>query len=133
MPTLHRKTINTRQAPAAIGPYSQAVQMGNQLFISGQLGLDPAAGTMVPGGVVAETRQALANLRAILEEASFTLKDVVQVQVFLADIDDFAAMNEVYATFFTENPPARAAFQVAALPKNGRVEITAQAIRIATP
>lgn len=131
MASTQRKIIHTPQAPAAIGPYSQAIQVENQLFISGQLGIDPAAGTLVPGGVVAETRQALANVQAILEEASFTVQDVVQVQVFLADINDFAAMNEVYATFFTTNPPARAAFQVAALPKGGRVEILVQALRAA--
>jgi len=133
MPGSKREIIATPQAPAAIGPYSQAVRAGDQLFISGQLGIDPATGQIVAGGIAAETRQAFANLRAILEASSFAFTDLVQVQVFLADIKDFAAMNEVYATFFPSAPPARAAFQVAALPKGGRVEVMAQAIRVSGP
>jgi 2-iminobutanoate/2-iminopropanoate deaminase len=128
-----REIISTPQAPAAIGPYSQAVRAGDQLFISGQLGIDPATGQIVAGGIAAETRQAFANLGAILEASSFAFTDLVQVQVFLADIKDFAAMNEVYATFFPSAPPARAAFQVAALPKGGRVEVMAQAMRVSGP
>lgn len=133
MPDLRRETVHTNKAPAAIGPYSQAVRVGNHLFVSGQLGIDPESGSLVPGGIIAETRQALGNIDAILRAASFTLTDVVQVQVFLAEMADFALMNEVYETFFPKNPPARAAFQVAALPKGGRVEIMVQALRLQTP
>ncbi len=122
-----RRIIATDSAPAAIGPYSQAVQVGNFLFVAGQLGLDPTTGEMVPGGVQAEARQALSNASAILEAAGFTLADTVQVQVLLADMADFTAMNEVYATFFPDAPPARAAFAAAALPRGGRVEVVVTA------
>ncbi len=118
-----RKAIQTKNAPAAIGPYSQGLQVGNTLYISGQLGIDPATGEIVDGRIGAETSQALENVKAILCEAGFSLADVVQAQVFLADIKDFAEMNEVYGSFFAEPYPARAAFEVAQLPKNGKVEI----------
>ena len=116
------KSINTSNAPAALGPYSQAIQAGNFLSVSGQLGLVPATGEFA-GDVTAQTKQAILNLSAILEEAGFSLKDVVKTTVFLKSMDDFGAMNEVYGQYFTEPFPARAAFQVAKLPKDGMVEI----------
>ncbi|HMB90023.1 MAG TPA: RidA family protein [Rhodothermales bacterium] len=118
-----REVIATDGAPAAIGPYSQAVRVGNTLYCAGQIGLDPATGQLVEGGIEAETRRALDNQKAVLEAAGFTLNDVVQAQVFLADLGDYSAMNEVYATYFTKSPPARAAVQVARLPRDARVEI----------
>lgn len=124
-----RVIVSTPAAPAAIGPYSQAVRSGDMLFLSGQLGLDPATGVLVPGGIAAQTRRALENCRAVLDAAGFALADVVQAQVLLADMGDFAAMNEIYAEYFPENPPARAAFAVAALPKGGLVEIVLTARR----
>lgn len=123
------KTIQTKNAPAAIGPYSQAVLAGNTLYISGQLGIDPATSQIVEGGIRPETSQALENVKAILAKAGFTLADVVQAQVFLADIKDFAKMNEVYSSFFNEPYPARAAVEVAQLPKNGKVEMMITAAR----
>jgi 2-iminobutanoate/2-iminopropanoate deaminase len=123
------KAIQTKNAPAAIGPYSQAAQVGNSLYISGQLGIDPATGQIDKGGIVAETNQALENVEAILTEAHFTLTDVVHVQVFLADIKDFAEMNKVYVSFFTEPFPARAVIEVSQLPKYGKIEIMVTAIK----
>ncbi len=124
-----RKAIQTDKAPAAIGPYSQALMVGNTLYISGQLGIDPATGKMVEGPAAAQAKQALKNIMAILMEANMSMHNIVQVQVFLADITDFAAVNEVYKTFFAEPYPARAAFGVAALPTGGSVEILATAIK----
>jgi len=120
-----REAISTPDAPAAIGPYSQAIRAGGVVWVSGQLGLDPATGKMVEGGIEAETRRALESVRAVLAAAGLTLGDVVQTQVFLADLDDFQAMNAVYAGFFPKAPPARATVQVAKLPKGARVEILA--------
>ncbi len=128
MPEKSHKIITTTKAPQAIGPYSQAVLSGNQLFISGQIGLDAATGEMVPGGIEAQTRQVFANLHVILEAAGFALCDVVYVQVFLADMNDFAQMNNIYSEFFQTAPPARAAIEAAALPKKARIEITLQAV-----
>jgi 2-iminobutanoate/2-iminopropanoate deaminase len=122
--------IHTNQAPAAVGPYSQAIQTGSLLFISGQIPLDPATGKLVSeqeGDVREQTRQVLTNLKHILKEAGADMKDVVKTTVLLADIRDFEAMNGVYAEFFTEPYPARAAFQVAALPKGAKVEVEAVA------
>lgn len=124
-----RSVVSTAGAPAAIGAYSQAVVVGDTAWVSGQLGLDPATGRLVEGGVAAETRRALENLRAILAAAGFALEDVVQVQVFLADLEEFALMNEAYARFFGEEPPARATVQVARLPRDARVEVIAVARR----
>lgn len=124
--TCRDKTIiKSDLAPAAIGPYSVAVAGGPFVFTAGQLGIDPKTGNLVEGGVEAETRQALKNLSAILEASNSCLDNVVKTTVFLRDINDFAKMNAVYGEFFTENPPARSAVQVAALPKNGAVEIEA--------
>ncbi len=115
--------IHTDAAPAAIGPYSQAVKTGNILFVSGQLPIDPATGAFAGEDVASQTRQSLKNVSAILEAAGYTCADVVKATVLLADIADFAAMNAVYAEFFTENCPARAAFAVKDLPKGAKVEI----------
>ena len=119
-----KRVIATNQAPAAIGPYSQAVEAGNLLFVSGQLGLDPATGNFVPGGVREQAEQAFRNLRAILTEAGYTLADVVKATVFLVDMNDFAVVNEVYAAQFAGmDCPARSAIDVCKLPKDGLVEI----------
>ena len=119
------KPIQTPNAPAAIGPYSQAVQAGSLLFVSGQLPLDPATGAFAGEDIASQTRQSLNNVRSILEAAGYSCADVVKTTVLLADIADFAAMNAVYAEFFTENCPARAAFVVKDLPKGALVEIEA--------
>jgi len=121
MPT--KKVIVSDKAPKAIGPYSVANQFDQLIFTAGQLGLDPAKGELVPGGIEAETRQALTNIQNVLEAAGSSLKCVLKTIVFLKDMADFARMNVVYAEFFTENFPARSTVQVAALPKNGSVEI----------
>ena len=117
--------IHTPNAPAAIGPYSQAVKAGSMLFVSGQIPIDPATGAFAGEDIVAQTRQSLTNVKNILEAAGYALTDVVKTTVLLADIADFAAMNAVYAEFFTENCPARACFAVKALPKGALVEIEA--------
>ncbi len=119
-----RHAISTSGAPAAIGPYSQGVSMGTLLFCSGQLGLDPATGEL-PEGVEAQAERALRNLGAVLDAAGATWDDVVKTTVYLADINDFAAVNAVYATFMPDPPPARSTFAVGALPKGGRIEIEA--------
>lgn len=124
-----KKVINTKNAPAAIGPYSQAVLMGNMLYASGQLGLDPATGNFVPGGVTEQTEQVFKNIRAILEEAGLTIANVVKTTCFLADMSDFAAMNAVYEKQFAGDFPARSAVAVKTLPKNGLVEIEIIAIK----
>lgn len=123
-----RKIIQTAKAPAAIGSYSQAVQVDRTLYISGQIGLDPETGTMVPGGVVPETQQVMKNMGAILEAAGVTFANVVKATVMLQDINDFTVVNTEYAKNFSGNFPARALVQVAALPKGARVEIEAIAI-----
>ena len=121
--------IHTNNAPAAIGPYSQAVKAGNLLFVSGQIPIDPATGAFAGEDIVTQTRQSLTNVQAILEEAGYTLADVVKATVLLADMADFAAMNAVYAQFFTTNCPARAAFAVKELPRGAKVEIEVIACR----
>ena len=117
-----KKIINTPNAPAAIGPYSQAVQAGNTLYISGQIPINPATKT-VPEGITAQTEQVMQNIKAILDEAGYTFDNVVKTTCLLSDIANFAAMNEVYATRFPSNPPARAAFAVRDLPTGVMVEI----------
>lgn len=124
-----KKVIATSFAPAAIGPYSQAILVGNMLFASGQLGLDPATGNFVEGGIKEQTVQAFQNVKAILAEAGLTINDVVKTTVFLADMGDFAAMNEIYATQFEGAFPARSAVAVKTLPKNGLVEIEVIAVQ----
>ena len=126
---MSNKAIHTSHAPAAIGPYSQAVAAGNTLYISGQLPIDPATGEFAGADIAAQTRQSLTNMKAILEANGMTMADVVKTTVLLADIAEFAAMNAVYAEFFSEPYPARAAYQVAALPKAAKVEIEAIAVK----
>ena len=120
---MSKTVISTTNAPAAIGPYSQAVRVGNLLYTSGQLALDPATGNFVEGGITEQTKQALSNVKAILNEAGTNMGAVIKTTVFLKDMNDFAAMNAVYAEFFSEPFPARSAVQVAKLPKDGLVEI----------
>jgi 2-iminobutanoate/2-iminopropanoate deaminase len=124
-----KKVISTSNAPAAIGPYSQAIQVGNMLFMSGQLGIDPSTGAFAEGGVTEQTIQSFKNMNAILTEAGYTMNDVVKTTVFLADMNDFAAMNTVYASQFEGSFPARSAVAVKTLPKNGLVEIEVVAVK----
>lgn len=119
---MSKTVIQTDQAPAAVGPYSQAIHMGNLLFTAGQLGIDPSSKQLVEG-VEAQTRQALENIKAILTAAGASLEQVVKTTVFLQDMNDFAAMNAIYATYFAADPPARSTVQVAKLPMGGLVEI----------
>ncbi len=118
-----KKAIHTDKAPAAIGPYSQAVRWGNAVYVSGQIPIDPSTGAFAGEDIAAQTRQSLTNIKNILEAEGLDLSRVVKTTVMLQDIADFTAMNEVYAEFFTAPYPARAAYQVAALPKGARVEI----------
>jgi 2-iminobutanoate/2-iminopropanoate deaminase len=120
---MDKKVISSKKAPQPIGPYSVAIQSGTLVFTSGQLGLDPASGNLVPGGVEAETRQVLTNLRNVLEAAGSGLDNALKTTVFLKDMADFPKMNAIYGEFFLENPPARSTVQVAALPKGGAIEI----------
>ena len=122
------KTIKTSEAPAAVGPYSQAIEVNGFVYLSGQLPINPRTGEF-PEGIQAQVQQSLENVRAILSEAGLTMKDVVKSTILLADISDFSAMNEVYATFFSEPYPARSAFAVKALPKGALVEIKCIAAR----
>ena len=117
------KVISTNKAPAAIGPYSQAIQVGNLLYTSGQIPINPATGVLVEGGIKEQTRQSLNNVKAILEEADLTMGNVVKTTVFMADMNDFAQMNAVYAEFFSEPYPARSAVAVKSWPKGAMVEI----------
>ncbi len=123
------KAINTTNAPAAIGPYSQAIEACGTVYVSGQLPIDPATGEFAQGGIQAEARQSLTNIKNILAEADLTMQNVVKVTVLLADISNFAAVNGVYSEFFQAPYPARSAFAVAALPKGANVEIEAIAVR----
>ena len=117
------KVINTSKAPKAIGPYSQAIEANGLVITSGQLPIDPATGEFAPGGIKEQTRQSLTNAKAILEEAGIGLGNVMKTTVFLSDMNDFAAMNEVYAEFFNEPFPARSEIAVKTLPKNALVEV----------
>ena len=124
-----KQIVNTDKAPAAIGPYSQAIEVNGMVFTSGQLPLNPATGAF-PEGIAEQTRQSLTNVKAILEQAGLTMDSVVKTTVFLSDMNNFGAMNEVYATFFSEgNFPARSAVEVARLPKDALVEIEAVAAK----
>jgi len=124
-----RQAYSTAQAPAAIGPYSQAVGVGDLVFVSGQIPVDPATGAIVSSDIAAATHQVLANIRAILEAAGLTLGHVARTTVYLADMNDFAAMNEVYAGYFDAPAPARSTIQVARLPRDVRIEIDVIAVR----
>lgn len=125
-----KKIISTTEAPAAVGPYSQAVRAGAFLYLSGQLPLEPSTGRMENGDIGQQTARVLSNLKAVLKAAGMELGDVVKVNVFLKDMNDFASMNEVYAGFFPKDPPARAAVQVARLPKDADIEIEAVAYKV---
>ena len=118
-----KKVIRTAKAPSAIGPYSQAIQVGGFVYTSGQIPIDPATGVFVEGGIREQTRQSLLNVKAVLEEAGLTMADIVKTTVFMADMNDFADMNAVYAEFFSEPYPARSAVAVKTLPKGALVEI----------
>jgi 2-iminobutanoate/2-iminopropanoate deaminase len=124
-----REIVKTNNAPQAIGPYSQAVVANGFVFVSGQIPLDPATGEFVEGGIAEQTEQVFRNLRAVLEAAESSLDLVVKTSVFLADMGDFAAMNEVYGRYFTANHPARATVQAAKLPRDARVEIEVIALK----
>ena len=117
------KVINTNKAPKAIGPYSQAIEANGLVITSGQLPIDPSTGEFAPGGIKEQTRQSLTNAKAILEEAGISMANVMKTTVFLSDMNNFAAMNEVYAEFFSEPFPARSAIAVKTLPKNALVEV----------
>ena len=118
-----KQAVATTHAPAAIGPYSQATVSGDLIFTSGQIPLDPASGELVQGDIQAQTRQVFSNLREVLQEAGASLDDAVKVNVYMTDLKDFAALNEVYATFFTQPYPARSCVEVSSLPKGAQVEI----------
>ena len=126
-----KQIIATDRAPRAIGPYSQAVRAGNLVFASGQIPIDPATGEFVAGGIAEQTDQVLRNLTSVFAAAGVELNQIVKTTVFLADMEDFAAMNEVYGRFFGEQPPARATVQAARLPRDAKVEI--EAIAVAEP
>ena len=128
-----RKIIATDKAPRAIGPYSQAVRSGNLVFASGQIPIDPATGEFVAGGIAEQTEQVLRNLTQVFGAAGIGLGQIIKTTVFLADMDDFSAMNEVYGRFFSENPPARATVQAARLPRDAKVEIEAIAVMESEP
>lgn len=123
-----KNKVETMNAPAAIGPYSQAIQAGNTIYISGQLPIDPKTGEFAGNDITSQTRQSLENIKEILSHTGNAMSNIVKTTVFLKDISDFAAMNEIYAEYFTGICPARAAYQVAALPKNALVEIEAIAV-----
>lgn len=123
-----RTAVTTEQGPAAIGPYSQAIKANGFVFVSGQIPIDPASGTLVQGGIRAQTERVLKNLAGILDAAASSLSQAVKTTVYLADMNEFAEMNEVYATFFSEAPPARATVEVRRLPKDVKVEIDVVAL-----
>lgn len=120
---MNRTEINTKNAPEALGPYSQAIRIGDLIFTSGQIPIDPATNTLVSGGIVEQAIQSLRNLQAVLTEAGSSLSDAVKVTVFVKNMDDFAKLNEIYGSFFTEPYPARSCVEVARLPKDVLVEI----------
>ena len=124
-----KKIINTKNAPAAIGPYSQAVEVNGTLYISGQVPVDPATAKVVEGGIVEQTKQVMKNIEAILEEAGYKFSDVIKSTCLLSDMSSFASMNEIYGSYYKENPPARAAFAVKELPLGVMVEIETIAIK----
>lgn len=125
---MEKTILSSKNAPAAIGPYSQAVKAGDTVYVSGQLPVNPQTGVFAGADIASQTRQSLTNIREILAEAGMTMADITKTTVYLADLADFGAMNEVYSEFFEEPYPARAAFQVAALPKAARIEIECVAV-----
>ena len=126
---MKRQTVATDAAPKAVGPYSQAVWAGDLLFCAGQIPLEPATGNIVPGGITEQATRVLENIRGLLHSQGLDFRNVVKSTVFLSDMNNFAAMNEVYAAFFTKEPPARSTVQVARLPKDALVEIEVVAAR----
>jgi 2-iminobutanoate/2-iminopropanoate deaminase len=124
-----KRIISTKDAPAAIGPYSQAIEVNGTLYISGQIPMDPATGAIVEGGITEQTEQVMKNIAAILKEAGYTFDQVVKSTCLLNDMAHFAAMNEVYGRYYKENPPARAAFAVKELPRSVMVEIETVAVK----
>jgi 2-iminobutanoate/2-iminopropanoate deaminase len=126
---VNKTIISTENAPAAVGPYSQAVAIGDMVYTAGQIALDPATGKLMEGGIAAQTEQVLHNLQAVLAAANSSLEQVIKTTVFLQDMGEFAAMNAVYGRYFSHNPPARSTIQVAALPLGAGVEIEAVASR----
>ena len=125
---MRREPVKTSNAPAALGPYSQAIKVGEFVYTSGQVAIDPATGEFIDGGIAEQTERVLKNVAAVLEAAGSSLDQVVKTLVFLSDMNDFAAMNEVYGKFFTGAPPARSTVQAARLPKDARIEIEAVAL-----
>lgn len=125
---MSKRIVRTENAPDAIGPYSQAVVAGGFVYTAGQLALDPGTGQLVPGDVRIQTKRVMENIKAILESAGSSLANVVKTTVFLRDMNDFGAMNEIYGSYFQEEPPARSTFQVAKLPRDGAVEIEVVAL-----
>jgi 2-iminobutanoate/2-iminopropanoate deaminase len=129
-PAAAREVISTREAPEAIGPYSQAIRAGNTLYLAGQIAIDPATNRLIEDmSIEAQTRRVLDNLRAVLRAAGMEMENVVSTTVFMADLNEFGRMNEVYATYFRASPPARATVQAARLPRDVKVEIAAVAVR----
>lgn len=125
---MERVIVNTNEAPAAVGPYSQAVKKGNMLFVSGQIPLVPGTGELVEGDIQAQTKQAMENVKAVLAAGGASLNDVVKTTVFITSMSDFPLVNEIYAQYFQAEPPARACVEVSALPKGANVEVEAVAI-----
>lgn len=123
-----KEIISTSKAPSAIGPYSQGIKVGNMVFISGQIPIDPDTGNVVEGGIKEQTKRVLENIKAILESIGGSLNNVVKTTVFMVDLGEFSEMNEVYKEYFPNNPPARSTIQVSALPKNVKIEIEAIAV-----
>ena len=126
---MQREVVKSPNAPAAIGPYSQAIKVGDTLYCSGQIAIDPATGALVQESIEAETRQVLENLRAVLTEAGFAFSDVVRCTVYMTDMEDYPRINRVYGEYFDEHPPARVAVQVANLPKYVHIEISCIAVK----
>lgn len=124
-----KKVINTKNAPKAIGPYSQAILSGNTLYCSGQIAINPDTGNLVTGNITAETNQVMKNILAVLNAADMNFENVVKCSIFMIDMNDYSAVNQVYAKCFSENPPAREAVQVSVLPKNVNVEISVIAVK----
>jgi 2-iminobutanoate/2-iminopropanoate deaminase len=129
LPAAAQQVISTPKAPAAIGPYSQAILAGNTLYLAGQIAIDPATNQVKPGTIEEETKLVLDNLKAVVEAAGMTMANIVSTTVFMADLNEFPRMNAVYATYFPTNPPARATVQVARLPRDVKIEIAAIAVR----
>lgn len=126
---MSKKIINTDKAPEAIGPYSQATEMNDTLFVSGQIPIDPESGKLITSGIEDQTEVVLKNLKFILKESGYSLKDVMKAEVFIEDMEEFSKMNEVYGKYFDEEPPARACIEVSNLPKNVKVEISLTAMK----